>query len=879
MKRKFLCALLCALCVSVASFAAMRSGSLDGRWDFRTNDEQNWRSAQVPLPIQAQFEDLRNFSGIAWYRKRFTAPPFSKKQTVLLKFGAVDYTALVQVNGQEAGRHEGGYLPFKLEIGHLLKPGENEILVRVEDPGSRPGIPYGKQSWYVQVSGLWQSVGWEVRPRQRIESLRVTAGADGAFRADVRPLGKASLEILDPSGRVVYSGRPEGKLKNPQLWSPASPILYTARARWGDDTVETRFGFRTFEKRGGKFFLNGALFYLRGALDQDFYPEGIYTPPSKEFLVTQFRQARELGLNLLRCHIKVPDPRYLEAADETGLLIWYEIPSSGERDAPATEAARKLAEDTLRGMLERDGNHPSLVIVSLFNEGWGIDLRQAEQRAFLAGFVERARKLAAPLLVVDNSPCCSNFHVDTDIADFHRYNSIPDQAALFGAWVREYAGRPKWLYSPQEDARGISPRGRGDEPLVVSEFGNWGLPLLPAKSPWWFSRGFPGNREAITIPAGVEDRFRQWKLDEIFGDYARLAQATQWHEWLSLKYEIEVLRSEAAIEGYVITEFTDLNWEANGLLNMDRSPKAFGAVSATVQADDVIVPGIAPFNAFAGDEARIPVSFSHYSALPTAGTSVRWELEGTDQNGSLPLPEMASGEVKPVGQITIQIPDVKAPRPFLLKLTAGTLARNALELFAYPDPRELGEIFVHDPGGRLALPGARPLAQAPAGAVVVASVCDAQLKKHVAAGGKALVLAETPEALRELPALKLQARRGTPRDGNWMTNFNWYRKSSPLFAGAPGNGLLGWEASHATPELVLVDLPASAAADVLAGMFIGWIYLPGAYALQARVGSGAVLISTFRLAGSYGRDPFSTLLLANALRYLRSPNFAPQLRL
>ena len=112
-----------------------------------------------------------------------------------------------------------------------------------------------------------------------------------------------------------------------------------------------------------------------------------------------------------------------------------------------------------------------------------------------------------------------------------------------------------------------------------------------------------------------------------------------------------------------------------------------------------------------------------------------------------------------------------------------------------------------------------------------------------------------------------------------MSNFNWYRTSSPLFAGLPGNGLLGWEGAHATPELVLTEVPPSAAADVLAGMFIGWIYLPAAYALQAHLGKGALLITTFRLSANYERDPFSTLVLENALRYLRSPSFSPNLRL
>ena len=876
MKRIAITALsLCVLCAAAASLAAERSRSLDGEWEFRTNIGA-WRTARVPLPIQAQFEDLRDFSGVAWYRKRFVAPGSARGRTVLLKFGAVDYRAVVLVNGREAGRHEGGYLPFSLDIGHLLQPGENEILVRVEDPGSQPEIPHGKQNWYLQVSGLWQSVTWELRPRDRIESFRITAGADGSFRAEVRPAGKARLEIRDPGGRVVHRGDLEGKLKKPRLWSPASPELYTARVRRGRDNLETRFGFRTFEKREGRFYLNGEPFYIRGALDQGFYPEGIYTPPSKEFLLTQFHKARQLGLNLLRCQLKVPDPRYLEAADEAGLLVWYEIPNFDR----LTEASRLRAEETLRGMLERDANHPSLVIVSLFNESWGIDLSRTDQRAFLSGFVGRARKLAAPMLVVDNSPCCSNFHLDTDIADFHRYNSIPDQAAMFGAWVKQYGSRPEWLYSAHADARGASSDGGGDDaPLVVSEFGSWGLPRLPDKPPWWFSRGRPGSQQAITVPAGVEERFRQWKLDAVFRDYAALVEATQLHQWGSLKHQIEVIRAEPAIQGYVISQFTDVNWEANGLLDMDRNPKVFGAVSADLQADDLILPGIAPRNVFAGDEIRIPVSFSHYSALPTAGTALIWELEGTEQGGFLPLPEIARGEVKPVGEIAVKIPQIHTPGRFLLKLNAGTRVRNSLELFAYPAPVEPREVYVHDPAKRLALPGAKPLAEAPPGRVVVATVFDAQVRQYVAAGGKAVVLAEHPEALPALPALKLEPRRGTPREGSRITNFNWYRKYSPLFAGTPGNGLLGWEAAQATPELVLVDVPTSAARDVLAGMFVGWIHLPAAYVVQARLGQGAVLISTFQLTGNYGRDPFSTQLLHNALRYLDSPSFSPQFRL
>ena len=119
----------------------------------------------------------------------------------------------------------------------------------------------------------------------------------------------------------------------PQLWSPEHPHLYTAEVTLIKDLPVDRtrhsFGFRSFTTQGGQMFLNGQPFYMRAALDQDYYPEGICTPPSLAFLEDQLHKAKALGLNMLRCHIKVPDPRYYEVADRLGMLIWTEIPNVG----------------------------------------------------------------------------------------------------------------------------------------------------------------------------------------------------------------------------------------------------------------------------------------------------------------------------------------------------------------------------------------------------------------------------------------------------------------------------------------------------------------------------------------------------------------------
>src|SRR5438067_6180930 len=182
------------------------------------------------------------------------------------------------------------------------------------------------------------------------------------------------------------------------------------------------------------------------------------------------------------------------------MLIWYEIPSWNDEHHWTHQAADR-GMHTFREALERDWNHPSLAIQSIINESWGADLKQADQRAWLRSAYQEAKKAVTPLgrLIVDNSACCENFHVKTDLDDFHQYFSIPDHAQKWTSWVADFASRPKWTFSPHGDAEST-----GQEPLIVSEFGNWGLPKLPADLPWWFTRDFNGRE--ITRPTGVRER-------------------------------------------------------------------------------------------------------------------------------------------------------------------------------------------------------------------------------------------------------------------------------------------------------------------------------------------------------------------------------------
>jgi beta-galactosidase/beta-glucuronidase len=335
-------------------------GGPDGPWQFRTDpdadlapgsfDGQNGaadlqgRGLTVPAPWQSQGPDLRDYAGTGWYVRDFELPAGWRggDRCAWLHFGAVDYRAEVWVNDQRLGCHEGGYLPFEFDATHALRDGANRLLVRVEDAADIFNeIPHGKQSWYGMLSGIWQPVWLELRPQLHISWVRVTPDAlRGRVSLDVglsEPAAGATAllgEILGPSGAVVATfetseTRFDVDVPEPVLWDVARPNRYTARltASASGASCEATFGFRTIETRDGKLLLNGQPVYLRSALDQDYYPELISTPPSYEYIEKEMRQALEIGFNCLRVHIKVADPRYYDAADRLGLVIWTELPN------------------------------------------------------------------------------------------------------------------------------------------------------------------------------------------------------------------------------------------------------------------------------------------------------------------------------------------------------------------------------------------------------------------------------------------------------------------------------------------------------------------------------------------------------------------------
>ncbi|HSL46794.1 MAG TPA: family 1 glycosylhydrolase [Anaerolineales bacterium] len=895
--------------------------SLDGQWYFSPTEIQNTDNSSliaVPSPWQAD-PRFRDHLGEAWYQREFQVPAewLAPDCVLTLGFGAVDYYAEVWLNGMRIGEHEGGYLPFELNITDAARPGVNTLTVRVQDPlETFPEIPHGKQSWYGMLSGIWQSVWVESRAATFIQRVKVTPSLDSVeiavtLNGTLHEDQVLHIEVLDPAGVTVAAVetssltyhnstglRTSLPIADPKTWSPDEPNLYTLKVATRNDELTETFGLRTIEARDGRILLNGRAFYVRGALDQDYYPELISTPPSQEYIEDQFRKAKEMGLNCLRVHIKVADPRYYAAADKVGLLIWTELPNH----ILLSEDARRRARETLAGMLERDGNHPSIGIWTITNESWGIDLTDSAQRAWLTETYLWFKELDPTRLVVGNSACWSNFHVITDIADFHIYYNMPDNLEKWRTWTATYARRPWWLFAHEytehalwkefmldpwylsERPRAADVQPKGDEPLLVSEFGSWGLPDVNklyegngGTAPWWFDTGLDWSH-GVVYPRGIEQRFREYHLNRVFPSLSALAEASQRLQFDALKFQIEDMRSHASLQGYVITELTDVHWESNGLLDMYRNPKIFYSQLSRLNADDVLIPRWERLAYSAGETCAMRISFSHYSSPEIDEAVLQWQVThaGSEvSSGQIPVGKCSPFGVTELGTLSFQTLQVEQPGQLQLKLQLlnddRLLASTDQEIYVLPEiAQTVGGLPVYSPHLRAPLEklGYHVTDDLSQTKVAVVTVLDDSLREFILRGGRVLFLAEDEDALQMyIPGLKIKEREETPWQGDWANTFGWHR-----FDKLPTGGVVNFAFAGLTPEYIIGSFsPRDFAFNVYAGLFVGWLHKPVPTIARRRAGQGEVLVSTFRLSKNLDTNPLAMYLFAELMKLVTAP--------
>jgi hypothetical protein len=579
----------------------------------------------------------------ATYRREIEIPDWAQAR-VFLCFGAVWYRATVWLDGQVLGSHEGGHTPFEFDVTDLVNPGRTATLtVAVDAPADKHDLPHGKQRsiprddydgvCFTPTSGIWQTVWLEARGRTYVRDLRVSGDHLDSFHVDGRLAGDSpdgtSVRLTGPGVEATFVSDAAGAFAGdipvayPRLWSPGDPFVYDLTATVGHggaaDRVTVTAGLRRVETRGEHLFLNGERLYLRGVLDQGYWPGTGLTAPTDQALRADLALARDFGYNLVRKHIKLEDPRWLDHADRLGLLTWCEPPGPSRYSPAAAQAFL----DQLPDWVARDVNHPSVIIWGLYNEEWGLDWDipgRPELAAAARDTFDRLAALDHSRPIIDNSGWS---HVKTDLVDWHHYDDDP------GRWATTVAA----LAAGDADSFPVTlgPGFTVEKGLYADEgLPRQGLPLLNS---------------------------------EYGGGFGHLERA-----WL-LRWQTQELRRHDRIAGYVYTELTDVEHEAVGLADAWREPKDSAQLDlAAVNADTVLVVDVTP--AAPGADIPLPesplavaVHVSHHGRAPTTGTlCAAWAAAGSALGDDMtadvvvPVPAVAPFELSPAITVTVPPP-------------------------------------------------------------------------------------------------------------------------------------------------------------------------------------------------------------------------------
>lgn len=539
--------------------------NLNGDWAFafdstNAGGANNWHigktefplTISVPFPWGSKLSGLEDLADIGWYQRSITVAEGWKNKRTFITIGASDWETTVWLDGKLLGMHQGGYVPFSFELTKHLRYGETQQLVIKVDDARREFTLYGKQG-YGNARGIWQTIYLEARGQNYLEAIHftpdiddhkvtVTAYLPSPADEDLPLTVEVKNAVIPLPDNVVI---PKGKYKHtfdipipsPKLWDLDNPYLYEVEATLGDDQVHSYFGMRKISvvNLPGTDYpyiaLNNEPIYVQLALDQSYHPEGFYTFPSDQFMREEIERSKSIGLNGIRTHIKVEVPRKLYWADKLGLLVMEDLPNSwGEPDAPA----QAESEYTLREMIERDYNHPSIFSWCVFNETWGLKTDLGEDapphsdylpqtQDWVASMYYLAKSLDQTRLVEDNSICCGYGHTQTDINSWHVY--LPGYAwedYLKNLTDSTYVGSP---FNFEDDFY------QGYQPNINSECGNvW---------------GYDGS-------AGDVD----WSWD-----YHRM---------------INTFRKYPKVGGWLYTEHHDVINEWNGYWRFDRTEKETG---------------------------------------------------------------------------------------------------------------------------------------------------------------------------------------------------------------------------------------------------------------------------------------------------------------
>lgn len=513
---------------------------LNGEWDFSFDEPIfDWKIL-VPFACETKLSGIHDtsFHNAVWYRRSFSLPEPMHDRQILLHFGAVDYTCRLWVNDQFIREHTGGQCGFSADITDALTAsGENVIVLEARDDPADLEMPRGKQYWkpesesifYTRTTGIWQSVWLEAVSPMHLCSCRITPLFDErsvrfsyalsaapqhvTLTAEITFRGKTAgtVSVTPTSVRGAFdwqidqSALSAWNYQEDLVWTPEQPNLFDVTFRILEhgcevDAVQSYFGMRKVSIQNGQFLLNNRPYYQKLVLDQGYWPESLLTAPSDEAFIRDIELTKAMGFNGVRKHQKVEDPRYLYHADRMGLLVWGEI---GAAYLYSEQYADRIYREWL-DVLQRDYNHPCIVVWTPLNESWGVQEIETDprQQAHSKAMVAITKSVDTTRPVVDNDGW---EHTNGDLLTIHDYSPR-------GEMLRMHLGSMDAILAlrPAQRALFVGRHAYAGQPVLLSEFG--GVKFVPgteAQRSW-------GYCEADSCAAFAE------KLRELFDSGARL---------------------------------------------------------------------------------------------------------------------------------------------------------------------------------------------------------------------------------------------------------------------------------------------------------------------------------------------------------------------
>ncbi len=732
--------------------------SLNGPWLFQTANapSNEWKTVWVPSTFQSH--EGTNFHGIGWYRKRLEPLDLPPGKRLILHLQAAATEAEVFFNGHRLGSHLGAWTPFRFDVTPWFqlaaRGATNEIVVRLDEK-----VGHNTQGFLPVIEphfgGLWQGVSILIVPETYLDDLQVRAMGDPQTdRIDLEiPLAGASPDTVNEltvrhrlrgdsdwtSTHLIAGAHDAGRVSlqrlgarlvahvavgGPKRWSPAVPALYELEIELpaSGDIVRTRAAFREVEAFGPQLRLNGSPLNVRGLLNWGYYPPSLAPNVPEERFRHDLEFARSCGFNLMKFCLWVPPRRFLELADEMGMLTWMEYPTWHPQLTPPflQQLQREFSE-----FFAYDRNHPSIILRSLTCEtGESADL------GVIRSLYDLAHQMIPGALVEDDSSWIAWNRI-ADFYDDHPYGNNHTWAPTL-ARLNEYV------------------LAHGPKPLLLGEAmaaDTWvpRPPLEPYSAeprPYWFPLAFDDQArwlDHIRATVGPEG------IGQLLPDSLRYGM-------LMRRFQAETFRRDVPYGGYVISVIRDINHASMGLLDYLDKPKWSEPDWAWQRDTMCLLQTDGDARSFeAGTHFKADLLLSHFApeVLTDGSVSVRIESESSQVLQRFERKDLAQnpGTLARVLHLDFPLPEAPHPRPLLVRAVLDTRQgrfENSWPIWVVPPPAPTQPVALHasldDALTRELFPSAKPWSERNTNQVVVATHFDEALAHALEQGARVLML-------------------------------------------------------------------------------------------------------------------------------------------